>query len=203
MQSGQMEIDGVRPVTVLPVRVHDEIMSETGVMPSGRHPGQHQVVAAMLLRADSVLLCHRSSDRAWYPDVWDLPGGHIETNESQETRSFARSKRSWVSLCPGRSGDTRSRGRPRSSRCESGRPVVGRVLRRTVRRTSTMRSAGLPNERYVPCAWQTTRIAVGSPKPCPPNDQGMHRGRLQVTHRPIKNRFGTSPVAAAICPDSR
>jgi 8-oxo-dGTP pyrophosphatase MutT (NUDIX family) len=51
-------------------------------MPSGRHPGQHQIVAAMLLRADTVLLCHRSNDRAWYPDVWDLPGGHIEANEA-------------------------------------------------------------------------------------------------------------------------
>jgi 8-oxo-dGTP diphosphatase len=51
-------------------------------MPSGRHPGQHQIVAAMLQRADAVLLCHRSSDRAWYPDVWDLPGGHIEANEA-------------------------------------------------------------------------------------------------------------------------
>ena len=51
-------------------------------MPSGHHPGQHQIVAAMLLRIDTVLLCHRSSDRAWYPDVWDLPGGHIEANEA-------------------------------------------------------------------------------------------------------------------------
>jgi 8-oxo-dGTP diphosphatase len=32
----------------------------------------------MLLHADTVLLCHRSVDREWYPDVWDLPGGHIE-----------------------------------------------------------------------------------------------------------------------------
>jgi 8-oxo-dGTP diphosphatase len=51
-------------------------------MPSGRHPGQHQVVAALLLRADTILLCHRSNDRTWYPDVWDLPGGHIEANEA-------------------------------------------------------------------------------------------------------------------------
>lgn len=36
----------------------------------------------MLLRDDSVLLCHRSVDRTWYPDVWDLPGGHVEANES-------------------------------------------------------------------------------------------------------------------------
>jgi 8-oxo-dGTP diphosphatase len=29
-----------------------------------------------------VLLCHRSPQREWYPDVWDLPGGHIEPGES-------------------------------------------------------------------------------------------------------------------------
>jgi 8-oxo-dGTP diphosphatase len=36
----------------------------------------------MLLRADTVLLCHRTSDRRWFPDVWDLPGGHIEADET-------------------------------------------------------------------------------------------------------------------------
>jgi ADP-ribose pyrophosphatase YjhB (NUDIX family) len=29
-----------------------------------------------------VLLCHRSPGRRWYPDVWDLPGGHVEAGES-------------------------------------------------------------------------------------------------------------------------
>jgi 8-oxo-dGTP diphosphatase len=57
-------------------------MSETGHMPTGRPTGQHQVVAAVLLRADTVLLCHRSIDREWYPDVWDLPGGHVEADET-------------------------------------------------------------------------------------------------------------------------
>ena len=28
-----------------------------------------------------MLLCHRSARRRWYPDVWDLPGGHIEAGE--------------------------------------------------------------------------------------------------------------------------
>ena len=51
-------------------------------MPTSRSTGRHRVVAAMLLRDDSVLLCHRSIDRAWYPDVWDLPGGHVEANET-------------------------------------------------------------------------------------------------------------------------
>ena len=27
-------------------------------------------------------MCHRHPDREWYPDVWDIPGGHIEGDES-------------------------------------------------------------------------------------------------------------------------
>ena len=29
-----------------------------------------------------MLLCHRHPDRTNYPDVWDLPGGHVEEGES-------------------------------------------------------------------------------------------------------------------------
>ena len=42
----------------------------------------HDVVAALLVRDDRVLLCHRSAARRWYPDVWDLPGGHVELGET-------------------------------------------------------------------------------------------------------------------------
>ena len=41
----------------------------------------HRVVVAMLRRGDEVLLCHRSPDRQWYPNVWDFPGGHVEDGE--------------------------------------------------------------------------------------------------------------------------
>jgi 8-oxo-dGTP pyrophosphatase MutT (NUDIX family) len=43
---------------------------------------RHDVVGALLVRAGRVLLCHRSPDREWYPDVWDIPGGHVETGEA-------------------------------------------------------------------------------------------------------------------------
>lgn len=46
--------------------------------------GRHEVVAAALVRAGAVLLCHRSPARTWYPDVWDLPGGHVEGGESPQ-----------------------------------------------------------------------------------------------------------------------
>jgi 8-oxo-dGTP diphosphatase len=45
---------------------------------------EHHVVAAILRRADRVLLCHRSPQRQWYPDVWDFPGGHVEPGERPE-----------------------------------------------------------------------------------------------------------------------
>ncbi|MGH9172134.1 MAG: NUDIX domain-containing protein [Acidimicrobiales bacterium] len=41
-----------------------------------------QVVAGLLVRDGRVLLCHRCADRQWYPDVWDLPGGHVEAGET-------------------------------------------------------------------------------------------------------------------------
>src|SRR5215467_12963763 len=43
--------------------------------------GPARIVTAFLRDADRVLLCHRSAQRRWYPDVWDLPGGHVEPEE--------------------------------------------------------------------------------------------------------------------------
>jgi len=40
------------------------------------------VVVAALHRGSEVLLCHRSPNRRWYPNVWDFPGGHVEESES-------------------------------------------------------------------------------------------------------------------------
>lgn len=37
----------------------------------------HRVVAGLLTRGVSVLLCHRRGDRTFMPSVWDLPGGHL------------------------------------------------------------------------------------------------------------------------------
>jgi 8-oxo-dGTP diphosphatase len=43
--------------------------------------GRARIVAAFLRDGNRVLLCHRSASRCWYPDVWDLPGGHVEHGE--------------------------------------------------------------------------------------------------------------------------
>lgn len=39
-------------------------------------------MGAVLVSEGRVLLCHRSAEREWFPDIWDLPGGHIEGRES-------------------------------------------------------------------------------------------------------------------------
>ncbi|MFC5382074.1 NUDIX domain-containing protein [Aquipuribacter nitratireducens] len=56
-------------------------MSET-VADSGKD--EHIVVAGVLCRAGRALLVHRSPSRRWYPDVWDLPGGHVEPGEAPQ-----------------------------------------------------------------------------------------------------------------------
>lgn len=43
----------------------------------------HEVVVAALVRGGQVLLVHRSPNRRAYPGVWDLPGGHVETGETE------------------------------------------------------------------------------------------------------------------------
>lgn len=43
---------------------------------------RHRVVCAALVRDGRVLLGHRSPGRRSYPDVWDLPGGHVDGGET-------------------------------------------------------------------------------------------------------------------------
>jgi len=40
------------------------------------------IATAALVRDGRVLLVHRNPERRWYPDCWDLAGGHIEPGET-------------------------------------------------------------------------------------------------------------------------
>lgn len=40
------------------------------------------MVAGLLRCEGKVLLAHRHPDRVSFPDVWDLPGGHVEPGEA-------------------------------------------------------------------------------------------------------------------------
>lgn len=47
-------------------------------------PTRVAIAVAALVRDQRVLLGHRHPGRRWYPDCWDLVGGHIEAGESPE-----------------------------------------------------------------------------------------------------------------------
>ncbi|MFG1673830.1 NUDIX domain-containing protein [Micromonospora sp. NPDC049282] len=49
----------------------------------------HLVVTGALVENGAVLLVHRSPTRQAYPDLWDLPGGHVDPGES-ELQALAR-----------------------------------------------------------------------------------------------------------------
>ena len=53
------------------------------------NPVMHIVVCGSLVENGAVLLVHRSPTRRAYPDLWDLPGGHVEAGES-ELQALAR-----------------------------------------------------------------------------------------------------------------
>ena len=61
-----------------------ELCVDTTIGPRCETMTCHDVAAAVLIRNDRVLLCHRSPNRRWYPDVWDFPGGHVEHVEHAE-----------------------------------------------------------------------------------------------------------------------
>jgi 8-oxo-dGTP diphosphatase len=44
----------------------------------------HEVVAALIIQSERILLGQRSADREFYPGVWDVFGGHVEPGESHE-----------------------------------------------------------------------------------------------------------------------
>ena len=47
-------------------------------------PDRIAIATAALVRDGRVLLGHRHPQRRWYPDCWDLVGGHVEPGESAE-----------------------------------------------------------------------------------------------------------------------
>ena len=44
----------------------------------------HEVVAALIVQSQKILLGLRSASRELYPDVWDMFGGHVEPGEQHE-----------------------------------------------------------------------------------------------------------------------
>lgn len=95
-----------------------------------------QVVPGLVRGDGRVLLCHRQADRASYPNVWDLPGGHIEPGECWRSIPVDRGAPPAWPASAGKVGPrnfifraTRSRGKRQSEplSCRV-RPTMGRGL---------------------------------------------------------------------------
>ena len=59
----------------------------------------HEVVAALIIRSERILLGKRAADRAFYPGVWDLFGGHVEPGE-QHRQTLARELEEELGITP-------------------------------------------------------------------------------------------------------
>ncbi|HEY3474482.1 MAG TPA: NUDIX hydrolase [Anaerolineales bacterium] len=59
----------------------------------------HHLVAAFIVRGDRILLGQRSPDRAFYPNVWDVFGGHIEPGE-QPSQTLVREVEEELGITP-------------------------------------------------------------------------------------------------------
>jgi 8-oxo-dGTP diphosphatase len=44
----------------------------------------HEVVAALIVQSQKILLGKRSAERKLYPNVWDMFGGHVEPGEATD-----------------------------------------------------------------------------------------------------------------------
>ena len=63
------------------------------------HMPQHEVVAALIIQSQKILLGLRAANRAFYPDVWDLFGGHIESGE-QRNDTLVRELKEELDITP-------------------------------------------------------------------------------------------------------
>jgi len=61
----------------------------------------HRLVAALILQGDRILLGKRSAGRAFFPNVWDVFGGHIELAE-QPLQTLIRELREELDIMPTR-----------------------------------------------------------------------------------------------------
>ncbi len=59
----------------------------------------HEVVAALIIRSQKILLGLRSATRAFYPNVWDVFGGHVEPGE-QHHQTLIRELQEELGITP-------------------------------------------------------------------------------------------------------
>ena len=59
----------------------------------------HEVLTALIIQSDMILLGRRSPTRSFYPDVWDVFGGHVEPGE-QHPQTLVRELQEELGITP-------------------------------------------------------------------------------------------------------
>ena len=59
----------------------------------------HEIVAALIIQSQKILLGQRSATREFYPNVWDVFGGHMEPGEGHE-QTLMRELREELGIAP-------------------------------------------------------------------------------------------------------
>jgi 8-oxo-dGTP diphosphatase len=59
----------------------------------------HEVVVALIIQSQRILLGLRSVTREYYPNVWDMFGGHVEPGEGRE-QTLARELEEELGITP-------------------------------------------------------------------------------------------------------
>ena len=84
-------LNGPLPTELVPAR--SGIIGPSRGAPAASTGGRlmaRVVVCGILIRGDRVLLVKRAASRAFYPGVWDFPGGHSEDGEAPEQTLLRR-----------------------------------------------------------------------------------------------------------------
>jgi 8-oxo-dGTP diphosphatase len=115
----------------------------------------HDCVGAILVEKDAearLLLAKRASTRTFYPDVWDLPGGHRESGETPD-QTLVRELEEEVGITP-------TKWRPLQTLCLSAWGGDGRVLLHTFVVTEWVRvPSNCSTEEHAKIAWFTIEDA--------------------------------------------
>lgn len=104
------------------------------------------VVAGLLRRRGRALMVHRSSQRRWYPDAWDLPGGHVEVGEVPRLALVRELREELVANLPVPTPNTLQQ---RSHDQNCGSPTRGPSRRLIWSATTATRAGDSPAHRHV------------------------------------------------------
>jgi 8-oxo-dGTP pyrophosphatase MutT (NUDIX family) len=123
----------------------------TPVSSSAEGSPKARIVTALLRDGNRILLCHRSPGRRWYPDVWDLPGGHMEPGELPGA-ALARELREELGIdIAAPAGAPVQEVRADTFDMQIWPIEAWMGLRSTLRQTNTMPSHGSPKTRLENC----------------------------------------------------